>query len=92
MQQSWNKNNVLLDVPRGTVDKNSSYQRRVYGLGPCSRETSCHRETKPVCHNYWAHVPQLLEPACQKSRLHNKKPPQKETHTPQRRTDPTHGN
>ena len=54
MQQLWNKNNVLLDFPRGTVDKNSSCQHRVYGLDPCSREISRHRETKPMCHNYWA--------------------------------------
>ena len=73
MQQLWNKNNVLLDFPKGTVDKNSSCQHRVYGLDAFSREISRHRETKPVCHNYWAHVPQLLQPACQKSRLHSER-------------------
>ena len=27
-------------------------------------DPTCHGATKPVCHNYWARVPQLLKSAC----------------------------
>ena len=36
-------------------------------------DPTCRRATKPVCHNYWAYVPQLLKPACLKPVLHNKR-------------------
>ena len=26
-----------------------------------------HRATKPVRHNYWAHMPQVLKPACSRA-------------------------
>ena len=35
-------------------------------------DPTCHGATKPVCHNYWACVPQLLKPACLEPMLHNK--------------------
>ena len=38
---------------------------------------TCHGATKPVRHNYWARVPQLLKPAHLEPMLHSKeKPPQ----------------
>ena len=33
----------------------------------------CRGATKPVRHNYWAHVPQLLKPAGLEPKLHNKR-------------------
>ena len=33
-----------------------------------------HGASKPVCHNYWAHVPQLLKPARLEPMLRNEKP------------------
>ena len=33
----------------------------------------CHGATKPVCHNYWARVSQLLKPVCLEPVLHNKR-------------------
>ena len=42
-------------------------------------DPTCHRATKPVCHNYWACVPQLLKPACLEPVLRNKRKP----HSPQ---------
>ena len=32
-------------------------------------DPTCHRATKPVCHNYWACMPQLLKPACCRARV-----------------------
>ena len=43
-------------------------------------DPTCCRATKPVCHNYWALMPQLLKPAhlepvlCDKRSHHNEKP------------------
>ena len=36
-------------------------------------DPTCRAATKPVSHNYWARVPQLLKPACLESVLHNKR-------------------
>ena len=48
-------------------------------------DPTCHRAAKPVrhncwacaleptSHNYWAHVPQLLKPACLEPMLHNRR-------------------
>ena len=36
-------------------------------------DPTCHRATKPTCHNYWAWAPQLLKPACLEPVLHNKR-------------------
>ena len=33
----------------------------------------CHGATKPLRHNYWAHVPQLQKPARLEPVLHNKR-------------------
>ena len=34
---------------------------------------TCRRATKPVRHNYWARMPQLLKPAHPEPMLHNKR-------------------
>ena len=36
-------------------------------------DPTCHGATKPVRHNYWAHVPQLLKPVHLEPVLHNKR-------------------
>ena len=36
-------------------------------------DPTCHRTTKPVCHNYWACMPQLLKPVLLEPMLHNKR-------------------
>ena len=36
-------------------------------------DPTCCGETKPVHHNYWASVPQLLKPACLEPMLRNKR-------------------
>ena len=60
---------------------------RVRGL--VWEDPTCRGATKPMHHNYWARVPQLLKPGCLEPMLHNKeKPPQWEAHTPQRRVAP----
>ena len=38
-------------------------------------DPTCRRATKPVHHNYWACVLQLLKPACLEPVLHNKEKP-----------------
>ena len=45
--------------------------------------------TKPVSHNYWAHMPQLPKPECPRAcALKQEKPLQRETHTPQPESSP----
>ena len=36
-------------------------------------DPTCRGATKPVHHNYWAHVLQLLKPVCLEPMLHNKR-------------------
>ena len=36
-------------------------------------DPTCRRATKPVRHNYWDRMPQLLKPACLEPMLHNKR-------------------
>ena len=36
-------------------------------------DPTCRGATKPVRHNYWAHEPQLLKPACLEPMLRNKR-------------------
>ena len=36
-------------------------------------DPTCHGAAKPMRHNYWAHVPQLLKPVCLEPVLHNKR-------------------
>ena len=36
-------------------------------------DPTCHGETKPVRHNYWAHVPQLPKLTCLEHVLRNKR-------------------
>ena len=36
-------------------------------------DPTCRGATKPVRHNYWARVPQLLKPVCLQPVLHNKR-------------------
>ena len=51
-------------------------------------DPTCHGATKPVHHNYWACVLQLLKPAHLEPLLCNEKPPQWEARTPQQRVAP----
>ena len=37
------------------------------------KDPTCHRATRPVCHNYRARMLQLLKPTCQEPMLHNKR-------------------
>ena len=39
-------------------------------------DPTCHRATKPVCHNYWARMTQLLKPLHLEPLLGSKKPVQ----------------
>ena len=56
-------------------------------------DPTCRGATKPVHHNYWAHVPQLLKPACLEPVFRSKeKPPQWEARAPQRRVAPARRN
>ena len=55
-------------------------------LSLCSR-------AQPPSHNYWAHMPQLLKPACLEPMLHREEPPQWEDRVPQWRVvAPAHRN
>ena len=44
---------------------------RVWAL--IREDPTCRGATKPVRHNYWAHTPQLLKPACLEPVLRNKR-------------------
>ena len=91
----------ILGFPGGAVGENlpANAGARVRGLG--REDPTCHGATKPMHHNYWAcaleptshsdwaHVPQLLKPACLEPVLRQQeKPPQWEAHAPQRRAAP----
>ena len=56
----------------------------------------CTTTTEPalehVSHNYWAHMPQLLKPACLEPMLCDEKPLQREAHALQWRVAPAHRN
>ena len=52
-------------------------------------DPTCRGATKPVCHNYWAHMPQLLKPAGPKACApQQEKPPQQEACAPQLESSP----
>ena len=56
-------------------------------------DPTCRGAAKPASHNYWAGVPQLLQPTCLEPVLCNKeKLPQWEAHTPQQRVAPARRN
>ena len=46
------------------------------------------RATKPMCHNYWPHEPQLLKPAHLEPVLHNERSQRHEAHTQQLESRP----
>ena len=41
---------------------------QVHGL--VREDPTCRGATKPVCHNYWAHEPQLLSPRAMTTEAH----------------------
>ena len=43
------------------------------GLSPGPEDPKCRGATKPGCHDYWAHVPQLLKPVRLEPVLRNKR-------------------
>ena len=51
---------ALWGFPGGAVVKNPPANARVRAL--VWEGSTCLRATKPVCHNYWPRVPQLLSP------------------------------
>ena len=63
-------------------------------------DPTCRGATKPVRHNYWAHVPQLLSPRATTTEAHKprahapqqEKPPQWEACTPQQGVAPDRRN
>ena len=56
---------------------------------PGQKDPTCHRATRPVCHNYWACVLQLLEPTCQEPVLHDKRSHHSDkAHAPQLESSP----
>ena len=61
-------------LPRWCSDEESTCQCRGPGFNPWSGKIpTCRRATKPACHNYQAHVPQLLKSACLEPMLCNKR-------------------
>ena len=51
-------------------------------------DSTCLEATKPVCHNYWAHVLQLLKPTCPGAYAPQEKPLQWEARAPQLESSP----
>ena len=49
-----------------------------HGFNPWSRRFWCHEATKPMCHNYWVCVPQLLKPTHLEPALCNERSHQNE--------------
>ena len=61
------------DFPGGAVVKNPPANGGDMDSIPGREDPTCCGATTPVRHNYWAHVPQLLKPACLQPVLHNKR-------------------
>ena len=60
-------------------------------LALVQEDPTCRGATKPVRHNYWACMPQLLKPGHPRAHaLQQEKPPQWEARAPQRRVAPAH--
>ena len=56
-------------------------------------DSMCLGGAKPMCHNCWVHLPQLLKPACPRDHaLQQEKPPQWEAHIPQLKVVPAQHN
>ena len=49
----------MVDYHGGPVVKNPPANAGDMGLTPGPKDSTCHRATKPVCHNHWAST---LEP------------------------------
>ena len=66
----------FLDFPGGAVVKNPPANAGDTGPGGLraldQEDPICCGATKPVSHNYRAHVPQLLKPACLEPVLRNR--------------------
>ena len=78
-------------LPWWLSDKESGCQCRRHGFDSyrIQEDPTCHRATKPICHNYWAHEPQLLKPAHPKAcGLQQEEPPQWEAQAPQLESSP----
>ena len=61
------------DFSGGAVVKNPPASAGDMGSSPGLGKSHTPRATKPMCHNYWAHVPQLLKPAHLEPMLRNKR-------------------
>ena len=70
--EKWNKD-IFRGFPGGAVVKNPPANAGTQVQALVWEDPTCHRATKPVCHNYWAHVPQLLKPMCLEPMLCNKR-------------------
>ena len=55
-------------------------------------DPTCRVASKPVSHNYWARVPQLLTLHSRARAPQQEKPPQWEAHAPQQRVAPARRN
>ena len=61
------------DFPGGTVDKNPAAKTGTWVQSLVQENSTCLRETKPMHHNYWAQVLQLLKPLHLEAVHHNKR-------------------
>ena len=68
----------------GTVIKNPPANAGDMGSLVRELDSTCWGATKPMHHNYWAHMPQLLKPSRFRTHaLQQEKPPQWEARAPQ---------
>ena len=83
------KNSRWRDFPGGAVIKNPLAKAGTWVGSLVREDPTCRGATKPVHHNYWARVPQLLKPTCLEPVLRNKRSHRKEkrweAHAPQQR-------
>ena len=77
--------------PGGSVVKTPPAMQATWVQSPIQEDPTYHGATKPMCYNYWAHdlrpesrnpwahVPQILQPACPRAcALQQEEPPQRE--------------
>ena len=53
---------LIRDFPGGAVDGNPSANAGDMAQSLVWEDSTCCRATESVCHNYWAHILQLLKP------------------------------
>ena len=76
------------DFPGGPVVEDPPADAGTQVQSLVQEDSTCLRATKPMCHNYWALMPQSVKPMHPRIHAAQEKPPQWESHAPQLESSP----